>query len=149
MQFVPMLLTMWQKQLHLKIACNILDKMNSEPNFLNTMVSTDEFVFMSTNQKIKISPQNLSIRLNGGNAVNVSIIKKWNCRQRELKTTLWSVQCSFVHCRLLTVACVIVNYIVCVEFKCLLLSFYYINSDTLGECNSHLIRTKNLGIDGS
>ncbi|PNF29274.1 hypothetical protein B7P43_G08953 [Cryptotermes secundus] len=41
-KFVPKLLTMEQKQRRLKIAQDMLDNANSNPNFLNTMITGDE-----------------------------------------------------------------------------------------------------------
>ena len=41
-KFVPKLLTMEQKQCHLNIAQDILDNANSDPNFLNTVITGDE-----------------------------------------------------------------------------------------------------------
>lgn len=40
--FVPKLLTMEQKQLHLEITQDLLDNASSNPNFLNTMITGDE-----------------------------------------------------------------------------------------------------------
>lgn len=41
-KFVPKLLTMEQKQLRLEIAQDMLDNANSNPNFLNTVITGDE-----------------------------------------------------------------------------------------------------------
>lgn len=44
-KFVPKLLTMEQKQLRLEIARDMLDNANSDPNFLNTVITGDEWVY--------------------------------------------------------------------------------------------------------
>lgn len=41
-KFVAKLLTMEHKQLHLEIAQDLLDNANSNPNFLNTVITGDE-----------------------------------------------------------------------------------------------------------
>jgi histone-lysine N-methyltransferase SETMAR len=41
-KFMPRLLTMEQKQLHLEIARDMLDNANSDPNFLSTVITGDE-----------------------------------------------------------------------------------------------------------
>ena len=41
-KFVPKLLTIEQKQLHLEIAQDMLETVNSDPNFFNTVITGDE-----------------------------------------------------------------------------------------------------------
>jgi len=41
-KFVPKLLTMEQKQLHLKVAQDMLDSTNSDPEFVNVVTTGDE-----------------------------------------------------------------------------------------------------------
>jgi histone-lysine N-methyltransferase SETMAR len=53
-KFVPSLLTMEQKQLRLEIARDMLDNANSDPNFLNTVITGDEMWVYGYDPETKI-----------------------------------------------------------------------------------------------
>ena len=61
--FVPKLLTIEQKQLRLEIAQDMLETVNSDPNFFNTVISLAMRPgFMGTTQKPSSSHHNGSIQ---------------------------------------------------------------------------------------
>jgi len=55
-KFVPKLLTMEQKQLHLQIAQDMLDRVECGSNFLNTMITGDESWVYGYNPETKAQP---------------------------------------------------------------------------------------------
>ena len=55
-KFMPKLLTIEQKQLCLKVSQDTLDYANSDPEFLDIVITGDESLFMGTTRKPRCSP---------------------------------------------------------------------------------------------